>query len=718
MADGIRGIASSYCSSNATVTKRAIGDSRPHRFAFLRSQVSLCCRLLLAATLLVATQSTFGQPAPEPSLPASNPQLTPALRPITRPAVSVWTFLTNNRLILELRYLGLKRALRRQLDMGPLTIKGLARAQFKLVGTRRVDGETLPVVSIEYLRDSAVDASTPPSATLGSSHATVNALSLRVAARIYRFNKSSERRVLAHVEPGDMTMLVGDVTGSDLTNFGPIKYAVKTATIEASEPIFVRQDPASAALPRWSTGALEVSAADLKFDDLAFTFEGDNNALKVSGGVSLPNAFNWTYFLDRGTWSWNDGTIEIRDFQLLPVPQRPINFGGLTLELSSIKVGSAQVTRDPGTTSLPRVALNDISVDAANIVARHGLQGSLSAPLTIRRVDGQINIKNNSIEEGLNLAHLRAQDLSLKLSAMKYAGANGLNVSADSFTLALAEFKKDDSDDPKMPAVSTMSAHISLEGGSIQGPVTAVIEKLEADLRGPVDKFNGKGSMRVRLSGFSTTVDIDPTTIIKTLDCAGGIAPLQIDVAQIGSSTFDADVFFFDGLPTARTTADAIAVTFSPKYWRCEWDSQVAAIKIPTVTWDTPELKWDGATPYIDWGGVYIGQRDEDVKVHWIAELQPIPGAGAVLLPVIKIDKDGIALCGGHTAMVGGFWSPQVGPNFQDCGNFLCNIPRDALRTAWGTVGAPFGLITGSLTNLAVNSVGFFDAGLLGNRCR
>jgi hypothetical protein len=301
---------------------------------------------------------------------------------------------------------------------------------------------------------------------------------------------------------------------------------------------------------------------------------------------------------------------------------------------------------------------------------------------------------------------------------MKYSNAAGLKVAADDFSLAVAEYRKDDSADPSKPPESSLSAHITLNGATLNGPANVTIEKLEADLRGPVDKFNGKGTMTVRLSGFSTTVDIDPAKTIPSLSCDGGIRPLQIDVSQLGASTFNAEVFFFDGLPTARTTADVVAFTFNPKYWRCEWDAKVAAIKIPTVTWDLPELKWDGLRPYIEWGGVHIGQRDEDIKVHWVAELQPIPGAGAVLLPDIKIDKDGMKLCGGHAVMAGGFWLPQIGPNFRDCGSFLCNIPRDALRSAWGAVGAPFGLVTGALTNSLVSSVGFFDAGLLGNRCQ
>jgi hypothetical protein len=654
----------------------------------------------------------------KPAVSTENIALTPTSQPSSRPAVTLWTFLANNRLSLELRFLGLKKALRRQLDMGPLTIKGLKRAKFKIVGTRKIDGETLPIVSVEYPRANSPLGNDPPvSATLGSTHATVKALSMRLAVRIYRFDKSRKKRVLAHVDSGDMKMLVEDIAGTEPTNFGPLNYAVKSGTVEIAQPVFVRQEPSKKHPPsRWSTGAFAVSGTDLKFDDLALTFDGENNALKLSGGVSMPNVFNWTYYLDRGLWSWNDGAIEVRHFQLLPVPQRPINFGGLTVGFNGIHVASAQVTRDVGGTPFPRVALSDITIDASTLAARNGLEGSLSAPLTIHRVDAQLNIKNNSIEEGLNLAHLRAQDVSIKLTAMKYSGASGLTVTADNFALALADYRKDDSDDPNIPPTSTISAHITLGGGKIKGPADVTIENLDADLRGPVDKFNGKGTATVRLSGFSTTVDIDPTKTVKNLSCNGGIRPLQIDASQQGSSTFTTEVFFFDGLPTARTTADQIAFSFNPRYWRCEWDSKVAAVKVPDVTWDTPKLKC--CPPSIEWGGVHFGTHDENIQVHWIAELQPVPGAGIVFRPDVKIDKDGLKLCGGHALGSVPFWSPQIGPNFNDCGFFLCNIPRDAIRAAWGAVGAPFGLLAGSLGDLAVNTVGFFDAGLLGNRCQ
>src|SRR5262249_10953061 len=144
------------------------------------------------------------------------------------------------------------------------------------------------------------------------------------------------------------------------------------------------------------------------------------------------------------------------------------------------------------------------------------------APLTIGRVDGDLTVKNKSIEEGLNLSNLRARDVAINLAEMKYSSASGLNVAANSFSLALADFKRYESEGGDK-ADSEISARIILEGGTVQGPANVTIEKLEADLRGPSDRFNGRGQMTVQLSDFTTTVDIDPKNSVPNMSCDGGI---------------------------------------------------------------------------------------------------------------------------------------------------------------------------------------------------
>lgn len=672
-------------------------------------------RIVVTAVVLAIVVAVVNPAAGQSTTtPNDSHVLAPPPGPVSRPKVSIWTFLTNNRLSLALRFRGLKKAFREELNIGPLKISGLAGATVKTVGTRKVDGETLPIVLVEYV--AASTSAQKATASLGSSRGTVQKLSLRVATRIY--DKSRTKTVLTHLEAGDLEMQLEGITGDELTNFGPLHYSVPAATLDARESILVKQEwPANEPPERWATGALGIVASDLRFTDLAFTFEGDDNQLRMSTGISMPSQLDWQYQLDRGRWLWNEGTIQVADLQLVPVPARPINFGGITLDLNGLVIGSARVTRAAEAGGTPRVEMADLKIDATRLAANEGLRGRLAAPVTIGHLEGQLTVKNNSIEEGLNLSNLRVRDVALNLADMKYSNANGLDVSANSFSLTLAEYKRTDAANGNKEETN-INARITLQGGALKGPANVTVENLEADLRGPSDRFNGKGQMTVQLSDFATTVEIDPKKTIPTLSCDGGIRPLQIDVSQIGAARFTSEVFFFEGLPTARTTADSIAFNFNPKYWRCEWDSRVGTLKVPTVTWDTPRLKWDRWRPYIEWGGVHIGSRDETVDVHWIAELQPVPGAGAVLLPDIKFDKDGLKLCGGHTAMLGGFWLPQIGPNLRDCGNLLCNIPRDALRGAWAAAEAPFGLLTGSLANTVVNSAGFFDAGLLTNRCK
>ncbi len=66
------------------------------------------------------------------------------------PVIPIWKAISHNRLMLAVRFHGVVNELHKEVDVGPLKMKGFAKAKIKLAGTRKMDGETLAYVSIRY----------------------------------------------------------------------------------------------------------------------------------------------------------------------------------------------------------------------------------------------------------------------------------------------------------------------------------------------------------------------------------------------------------------------------------------------------------------------------------------------------------------------------------------------------------------------------------------
>src|SRR5205823_10987145 len=125
-----------------------------------------------------------------------------------RPRISLWKFLTNNRLMLALRFCGVVRSLGKEVAIGPLRMTNLRDARIQLVGTRKINNETLPVVSLRYARDP--QKTHIAHAQLANVQGTIKSLTLNVAVRTPK--RLDHKLAILCLDPGDLTLDVDAVT--------------------------------------------------------------------------------------------------------------------------------------------------------------------------------------------------------------------------------------------------------------------------------------------------------------------------------------------------------------------------------------------------------------------------------------------------------------------------------------------------------------------------
>lgn len=616
------------------------------------------------------------------------------------PAVPIWTAISHNPLILALRFHGVTKALRKEVSIGDLKMRGFGKdAKIKLAGTRKIDGETLPFVSIRYPREGV--AAGGAGVELANMQGKIKSLTLDLAIRVPK--RSDHKLVFAYLDPGHFNLDVDTITGSESTSFGdPIPFSVGETVVTNTVPIESKRSTPNSALR--ATGELRLDGADLDFKQVALSFSGENNVLTLAGQVSMPNQITWGYeMLDRRL-VWKAGQLEIKNLSLAPQPAHQINFGGIALSLKGIKLDSASFTKSEfPADALPSASLTGLAVDASDINYKNStLTGALTAPITIKQIDAQVNITN--IFEGINLSNQRLQGMHISLANISYQNGNGLQVQGQNLDISVSKYTSNTVEGSSTPDTN-VTASIVLNNAPItqQDGGSFVIDTLSADLQGPTDKLNGRGTLSGTLSKAAINVGIDMSGMFGKCQNKVGL-----QVSQLSSAWVQANINIFNGEPSGEATVPHIELALRPDYWRCDWDD-------PSIGFNLPGI-------HVGWDGIWLtpdGPRVDIGSIHWTAEFIPLTGAvGELALAEIRFDKGGAKICGGHTLAVGSFWTPSIGPNFPDCGAWWCNIPRDIVSGMFGFFEAPAGLFLNEAALGIINTVGLFDAGIFQNKCQ
>lgn len=602
------------------------------------------------------------------------------------PVVPIWTAISHNPLVMLIRFHGVVKAVRKEIDLGALRIPNIGKtAKIKLAGTRKIDGETLPFVSIRY-----------PKKGVSAEHATfelanmtgrIDNLRLDFAVRVP--NRSDKKLVFAYLDPGHLLLDAQEITGSESTSFAaPFSFSAGETRITNPVPVAVKRSTPSR--DTWATGELRLDSNDLNFNQVTLRFQGENNVLNLSGQVTMPNQLVWTYDLFERRLIWKSGQLQIANLVLQPVPQHQINFGGIALTLNAVKIDTASITRTEfPTNSLPSVGLTGVSLDASDLAYKGStLKGTLKAPITIKQINGLFDFKSFT---DMNLSNQIIQNMQLGLTNINYQSGTGLQIQAGSLDISVPKYTSIDlgGSTPE----TNVTASITLkdapvtqqDGGSFQ------IDQLTADLQGPTDKLDGRGSLSGTLSGVKQDVQIDLSKVFNQ-DCSDQNARLmRLSLSQLASASVTADIDVFNGEPSGFASVPVLLVHLDGGYGRCDWDGNPIGVTI-------------------------LGHQLDIGTVHWEAQFNPVPLGltGGLILAEIRFDKQGAKICRGHLGAVGlGIWEVQVNPTFNDCGSFLCNIPRDIVNGLFGGFEFPYSNVLNQAAIGLVDTVGLFDAGIL-----
>lgn len=637
---------------------------------------------------------------------------------------------TNNPLILDLRFHGVVKSLRPGVDIAALHIDNLADADIQITGTRKIGKETLPVVSIRYPKAGKPGGSA--TIVLAGMRGRVNHLSLDLAVTMP--SQAHKKLTLLQVEPGRLDLTADGISGAQSTGFtDPIPVTVQTVHITNDETVLEAR-PRPGERPR-EEGRLRMEVKNLAFAAITMPFQGENNGIELRAAMAMPNATTWSYDLRYGHMAWHAGLLEVKDVKLQPVPgPRNINFGGMTAQVNKISIDKIELTPKENPDGIPTATatISGFQMDASTLNYQNAtLEGRLTRPIAIQRIDADIRIKN--VFEGMNMDRGLVQGLDLGLADMHFRDPkpnSTLEFRGQSLDLSVSRYATSLSADGKHEDTD-VAASVALRGADVKqrDGGRALIKELTANLRGPTDKLAGKGHLEAAISDVTTQIEVDPRTVVSNLDCSDTVKAV---LKQQGAPTeISADVLVFDGAPFATGRAKGpITFTVEPKYWNCEWNQKAFDLSIPS-----PLLAISMSNPISDVAkkvleGLHMSVPDVHIPVgasalsmpimvHWRATLNPIGGViGTLLRADIHFDQNGAKLCGGHMLAAGpGLWTPSVGPSFNDCDSVLCKIPRDILSGAFTLGESPIGALLNMAMLGAINTVGLFDAGILAGQC-
>ena len=183
---------------------------------------------------------------------------------------------------------------------------------------------------------------------------------------------------------------------------------------------------------------------------------------------------------------------------------------------------------------------------------------------------------------------------------------------------------------------------------------------------------------------------MNPQEIEKKFQCSH---PLMIK-AEVAAFSLPMTLAITDGALSGRGKAELILAQVTPQYYRCEWDQTAFEMDVFALCW---ENLWT----------VRRCDYKHKVQVHWLAELHPTGPKHAYFRGSdVAIKNGSVKVCGGTADVLPSLWSFVVGPNFNDCGQWYCNIVRDAIRAM--TAVAEF-----AITSVAGSAGGFFIESML-----
>ena len=448
----------------------------------------------------------------------------------------------------------------------------------------------------------------------------------------------------------------------------------------------------------------------MDFQNVALQFEGENNTLDLSASVKMPNALLLSYDLPRQEMLWQDGSLSIRNLELKPTPQHPINFGGLILNLAKLTIDQVDVVKGttpeaPSTATITGLKIDSPTLAYKKLDINHKgstLTGNLAKPIEVGRLEADLKI--NNIDVAIPKGTLK--DFSFLLRDVKYQDDKGQDITAAVADIVIAEYKKiqptitaDKSKDKDKEAKDkeTIDAKIALSDVSLKltdgwTATSAKIENLslaEAGQISPDNETNGSGQFKVSVEDLAKeNFPLDLRQTIPSLTCEGkpNGNPLFIDLSHGTIRDLEGRATITKGKTTGTATASEIRFGARPKYWACEWDSstpdrvdidvEIPAFEIPPLTINGKKIL--GGRTVVPAHKVKQTITGLPVlKIHWKATLD-LPAAvyADVSGAEFKIDVNAATkLCGGRARIVGALGVISILPTVRkkECaGGTLC----------------------------------------------
>lgn len=601
----------------------------------------------------------------------------------------------------------LKATLSSLTQIGVLKLSNIPIESVQIPYCHNIEGDILPWVIVNYPIKGAPKPQNVPRATLGPLQGTIVNFNFSGYFTTNSFSPSSQTLVM--VKPGKFQLTI---------NGGKSEISIGIAKSVSIEGIFVQmknidllslsrtnpQEPAAA------RGTLELKASNLKPSGLEMVFYGEKNTFSVKAkNIKMPGQTVWRYSLSTRRATWESGTVILEQMSGVPDPLRVIHFGGMDIDLEKLEIFQLSVKKkvsDP----LADVSMRQLSIAGKTIeFGQPGLSGTLQQPLSIGYATAKCKIR----EEYFETYDLDMNNATLALSNITFTDNKGLKIFANKASISIASYKgKETAEQPtkegeEPPDREFVEAKMSLSDGrmAMTGAVDGIayIGGLDMSVKGKPDKLDGSGSTSIRFASVSGDVPIYPKDLFPDdsekafIREAGSRCPDPIIVKVEQSALIKAQLALMltKGEVSAVADVDFISAIFTPQSYKCEWNQPVFEFQVFALCW---ENLWT----------VRRCDYTQRINVHWLAELNSTgPKVGGIANSQIRL-KDGKAkLCGGRAGLFPGMWSVTITPGFNDCGQWYCNIVRDAVRT-WTTIyQTPFTSFIGSLGGVVLPFIPF-----------
>lgn len=545
--------------------------------------------------------------------------------------------------------------------IGPLTIRDLPREAIEVEPGHNIEGDLLFPVSIHYERELHGQG---PHVQVGMVAGWARKMTFDGYMTFSWLSPNSS--YLLHAEKNHFVVEVDADPVAFPTGFGSmVDLADFFVELRNVSPLIIAKPNGQTT----TSGVLEVRATDLSTDRIAFRFEGEGNAVSAMATVSLPGQSVWSIDLATQQIGWVSGSVQVDGLRLDLLPARTLRMAALEIETAGLGIDQLRVVKRRGA-EFAALTLTGFRVDAGALQTRQPkVSGRLDAPLTIARITGQARNR----EEYFDFLDLALENLEVRLAEGTYEDNKGLHFTADRLELDLDEFRDVSGDQPAYAKGSFRLTGGALDLSTSELAVEAELRSLNLEVEGDPQKLGGSGELLATLGSLSGTLPI-PDPFEK---CPSTDASIRVHGAQGGAMR--AQITLEEGEVSGNAMVDALTASFTPNYYRCEWDHRLFTQRMFNVCtrWKMRRIAPGVKTRVPE---VYRCDYDLEAKVHMVAEIHEAGAIrGDILGAHFELGGGQAHLCSG-AIQLRGVLSLAVGPNLNDCGNFACNVVRDAIR--------------------------------------